>query len=130
MANAAFIDENREGVTSTGQSWLRAASPTCADGCSYAPFVFGTGIPRVTEAITGPVWKQEDVSLLKYFNITEKIRFQLKADAYDLFNRHRMGLPDTEPGDYPTGTGSTGFGIPTYTDYGPRFMQIMGRFTF
>jgi hypothetical protein len=32
-----------------------------------------------------------------------------------------------EPGDY---GGSSGFGIPTYTDYGPRNLQVTGRVNF
>ncbi len=136
LANAAFVDMNREGVTSTGQYWLRTPSPSCADGCSYDPFVFGTGIPRVTEAITGPMWLSEDFSLLKNFSITERMKFQFKVEAIDAFNRHRMGLPDMEPGDYPSygANGSplpsTGFGIPTYVDYGPRNLQFTGRINF
>jgi hypothetical protein len=127
MSGAGFVDENREGVSSTGQQWLRNISTTCADGCSYDPFVFGTGIPRVTEAITGPAWKSEDFSLLKNFSITERVKFILKGDAVDIFNRHRMGLPDTEPYD---SSGNTGFGIPTTVDYGPRTLQVSGRINF
>ncbi len=136
MANAAFVDMNREGVTSTGQYWLRTPSPDCADGCSYDPYVFGTGIPRVTEAITGPMWLSEDFSLLKNFNVTEGVKFQLKLEAIDAFNRHRMGMPDMEPGDSPSYSAagaplpSTGFGIPMYVDYGPRNLQVTGRINF
>ena len=122
LAQAGFVDENHEGA-----GWLRAASPTCPDGCSYDPFVLPTSIPRVTEAITGPLYKAEDLSLIKLFTVTEKTNFEIKFEAFDLFNRHRMALPDLEPGD---STGTLGFGIPGATDYGPRNMQIQGRFNF
>jgi hypothetical protein len=56
--------------------------------------------------------------------------FQLKGEGFDLFNRHRMALPDSSPGDTCNGTGCTGFGIPTGTDYGPRNLQVSGRITF
>jgi hypothetical protein len=121
MDNAAFVDQNHE-----GKGWSRPASPSCPDGCSYAPFSLGN-IPRVTEAITGPIYKAEDVSLIKDFTVTEKVKFQFKAEAFDIFNRHRFGLPDLAPGD---ATGASGFGIPTYTDYGPRNMQLSGRINF
>jgi hypothetical protein len=130
LQDAAFVDQNHEGVTTTGQPWLRRSSPGCTDGCSFDPFSFGTGIPRVTEEITGPILKSEDFSLLKDFAIKENVKFQLKLDAIDAFNRHRFALPDTEPNDY---SGQTGFGIPninTGTDYGPRSLQITGRVTF
>ena len=84
-------------------------------------------MPRVTEAITGPIYQAEDVSLLKNFAITEGVAFQFKAEAFDIFNRHRFGIPDSSPGD---ASGASGFGIPTYTDYGPRNMQVSGRINF
>jgi hypothetical protein len=125
LANAAFVDQNREGV-----NWPRPFSPGCGTPsapCSFAPFAFGD-IARITEAITGPMYEAEDVSLIKDFRITERMTFQLKGEAFDVFNRHRMGLPDLQPGDSANTT--TGFGIPGGTDYGPRQMQVTGRISF
>jgi hypothetical protein len=133
VGDSAFVDQNREGHAQYNNSslWLRHPSPDCNDGCSFDPFQFGAGIPRVTEEVTGPMYLAEDFSLLKNFNITEHKTFQLKLEAIDAFNRHRMALPDTQPGDYYTGTPlSGGFGIPNATDYGPRNLQVTGRFSF
>jgi hypothetical protein len=131
QAQAAFVDENRAGFTTTGQQWLRTLSPSCPDVCSYQPYVFGTGISRVTEEITGPKYLAEDLSLLKNVAITERVKFILKVDASDAFNRHRQSLPDTEPGDFCFQNNLCGgFGIPTGTDYGPRNLQVSGRITF
>jgi hypothetical protein len=128
MSDAAFVDKNREGKTNDeGVYWLRKPSPECADGCSLDPFVFGTGISRVTEEITGPLWKSEDFSLIKNFAITEKVKFQFKAEAINAFNRHRFALPDVEPGDY---NSPSGFGIPTGSDILARNLQVTGRITF
>jgi hypothetical protein len=72
------------------------------------------------------------MSLLKHIDIAEGWKFVLKVDATDIFNRHRQAYPDTQPAD--TSYGCTGlcgtFGVPTYTDYGPRNLQISGRITF
>jgi len=38
-----------------------------------------------------------------------------------------MALPDNNPAD---SYQSTGFGIPTAVDYGPRNMQVTGKITF
>jgi hypothetical protein len=131
LSQAAFVDENRSGFTTTGQQWLRTISPSCADICSYEPYVFGTGIPRVTEEVTGPMYLAEDLSVNKNISISERVKFVLKVDASDAFNRHRQQLPDTEPGDYCYQNNLCGgFGIPTGTDYGPRNMQVSGRITF
>ncbi len=125
LSQAAFVDQNREGL-----NWPRPISPGCgtpAQPCSFAPFSFGN-IARVTEAITGPMYKAEDISLMKDFHLTESVLFELKGEAFDVFNRHRMGLPNLQPGA--STNNSNGFGIPTYVDYGPRNMQVTGRFTF
>ncbi|HEX4156572.1 MAG TPA: carboxypeptidase-like regulatory domain-containing protein [Acidobacteriaceae bacterium] len=125
MSEAAFVDQNREGV-----GWPRPYSAGCGtptSPCSFAPFELGN-LPRETEAITGPIYKAEDVSLIKDFHITERVVFQLKGEAFDIFNRHRMGLPDQSPQDSANLT--TGFGIPGAVDYGPRTMQVTGRFSF
>jgi hypothetical protein len=129
MAEAAFVDENREGAPSSG--WARPYTTDCGDQaagnyCSSLPFQLGN-LRRETEAITGPIYLAEDVSLLKDFRLTEKTVFEIKGEAFDVFNRHRMGLPDLQPGD---SSQATGFGIPTFQDYGPRTMQVTGKFTF
>jgi len=128
LSQAAFVDQNLEGPANLGPP--RPYSPGCgtsANPCSFAPYAFGN-IARVTEAITGPMYKAEDVSLLKDFHITERVTFELKGEAFDIFNRHRMGLPDLQPGD--SNNNANGFGIPTFVDYGPRNMQVTGRLTF
>jgi hypothetical protein len=125
MADAAFVDQNHE-----GPGWARPDSPGCGTDtspCSFAPFTFGN-IARETEAITGPMYKAEDVSLLKDFHIRERIVFQLKGEAFDVFNRHRMALPNQLPSA--SSDLALGFGIPGATDYGPRNMQVSGRINF
>jgi Carboxypeptidase regulatory-like domain len=124
LADAAFIDQNHEGA-----GWFRPYSAGCGttgDPCSFVPYSFGN-IPRVTQAITGPAYKAEDVSLLKDFHLTERHTLQIKAEAFDLFNRHRFGLPNLSPS---ASTGAGAFGIPTATDYGPRNMQLTAKYNF
>jgi len=119
LTQAAFVDMNRE-----GSGWFRSPNES---------YVFGTGIPRVTEQITGPLFLSEDFSMIKDFAITERVKFQFKADAINAFNRHRMGLPNSEPAATNYGeTGlQSGFGIPTFNDIGyPRQFQLSGHVTF
>jgi hypothetical protein len=125
LENAAFVDQNAEGQGQPRSQVL--CGPVGSNNyCSLDPFTFGN-LPRETEAITGPMYLSEDVSLLKDFNIKDGVKFQIKGEAFDVFNRHRMGLPSLNPND---STSQTGFGIATYTDYGPRNMQVSGRITF
>ena len=74
------------------------------------------------------MYKAEDVSVLKDFHITERVVLQFKGEAFDIFKRHRMGMPEQHPGDSTNNV--NGFGIPTAVDYGPRNMQVTGRITF
>ena len=111
LADAAFYDENGEGP-GRARPFTPGCNPNPLTPCSLVPFQLGN-IPRETEAITGPILKSEDVSLLKDFAITERVKFQLKGEAFDVFNRHRFGLPDQAPGD---STGTFGFGIPGSVD--------------
>ncbi len=106
----AFIDPNATA--------LRATRPNGA-------YELGTGIPRVTEEITSPLWITEDFSLIKNFPIKEGASFQLKVEALDAFNRHNFSIPDQAPND-----GPGRFGVANATDYGPRNLQITGRIDF
>jgi hypothetical protein len=126
MAGAAFVDENREGPNWPRPYTSDCGNPAADNFCSSDPFTLGN-LRRETEAITGPIYKAEDISLIKDFRLKGRFTFQLKGEAFDVFNRHRMGLPDLQPGD---SSQNTGFGIPTGTDYGPRNMQVTGKFNF
>ncbi len=128
LAQAAFFDQNLTGAAGTGTRRVLDGTKcgTLANPCSLTPFQLGN-LYRVTRAVTGPIYKAEDVSLLKNFTIKEGVTVELKGEAFDIFNRHRFALPDLNPGD---STQNNGFGIPTGTDYGPRNMQVSGRIRF
>jgi hypothetical protein len=119
LSQAAFIDKND---INTG---FRPADGCTVPGCSYAPFTLGTGIDRVTTAVTSPLWLSEDFSLIKNVPIKENLSFQLKVEAIDAFNRHNFTIPDINPRDQE-------FGIPQIgsQNLGPRNLQLTGRINF
>ncbi len=43
--------------------------------------------------LTGPALKNVDLSLLKYFVLTEKLRLQFRAEAFNIFNHPNYGVP-------------------------------------
>ncbi len=63
----------------------------------------------------GPGFTSEDIGLFKDFAITERVKFQLRAQAYNLFNTPEFTNPDTSINDgvkdYATGTVTTGPGF-------------------
>src|SRR5581483_2892130 len=56
--------------------------------------------------INGPVYVNTDASLIKNFAITERVRLQLRAEAFNLFNRANFGV-DNVP-DITSATGQFG----------------------
>ena len=101
---AAFIDPNSTAVRGAGA------------------FTFGN-IARVTGEVRTQKYLNEDFSLLKNTQVTERVVFTLKGEFLNAFNRHQFALPDVNPTD---GT----FGVPTGTVNTPRNLQVTGRITF
>jgi hypothetical protein len=66
---------------------------------------------------------EENVALSKNVNITERVRFTLRVEAFNLFNRVRWSAPDN------TWT-SANFGVIRGQDNNPRRMQFGAKFTF
>ncbi len=70
-----------------------------------------------------PWWLNENISLSKNLNITERVRFTLRAEAFNLFNRVHWGDPDA------TWTSAT-FGQIRSQGNDPRRMQFGAKFVF
>jgi hypothetical protein len=77
----------------------------------------GTGRRRY-EALRGFGWSNEDVGLLKYFHIKERVDVQLRGEILNIFNRHHYGNPNTGLGN------QTNFGYVTGMSGGPRNIQL------
>lgn len=74
--------------------------------------------------VNGPWLSSADVSLLKNFRITERVRFQLRGEAYNFTN-----TPYFAPGQF-IDINSTSFGRITGVSVGARVIQFAGRLTF
>lgn len=65
-------------------------------------------------SITGPDFKNLDLSLAKTTRITERLRVEFRADAFDLFNHPNFGNPQSLTAASvatPTSAASTAFGV-------------------
>jgi len=119
-----------------------AGETSCA---SAVPHIGGTGFtynltPDHTSQVRNPTVPNLDLSLEKNFKVTERVRFQLRGEAFNAFNSALMGGPDTSPGDLP---GSlfynqttkhsywTGFGTisPNQQNF-PRNLRVSGKIIF
>ncbi|MDR0842432.1 MAG: TonB-dependent receptor [Acidobacteriota bacterium] len=74
-------------------------------------------------AFTGPKYFNLDIAMHKSFRIRESQAFQLRLEAYNVFNNAHLGLPDTN-------LTSSGFGTITSTAGSPRKLQFALRYQF
>jgi hypothetical protein len=58
------------------------------------PFTLGTSAPFVSQ-IRGFASYNEDGGLQKVFSIHERLKFQFRAEAFNMLNRHRFNNPNT-----------------------------------
>jgi hypothetical protein len=88
-----------------------------------APYTIGTA-PRWFGAVRTAGNRQADISLNKSWQILERMRFQFRAEAYNITNTPQYGRADTNLGD-------GGFGrVTSTTNIGPRNIQFGARLDF
>jgi hypothetical protein len=101
-------------------------------GYYFNPAVFSTlpaytmrTNPRYYPGLRGPTWWELDSSFFKTFNITERVKFEVRMELYNMPNVFMPSDPDT-------GIGSSTMGLSTGVaggNYG-REAQYMGRIIF
>jgi len=84
-----------------------------------APGGYGSG----RNIFTGPGFFQTDFALHKNFQFTEHFRFELRGEAFNVFNNQNWNQPNT------TST-SASFGVISSMRVPPRILQIAGKFYF
>jgi len=83
----------------TPQNWFNTSMvPLAANSSAIVPFNVQFS------CLVGPSFWDVDASLLKSFNVTERVHMQLKVSAYNLFNRLNRGDPNLNPSDPNYGT--------------------------
>jgi hypothetical protein len=87
----------------------------------------------------GPGYKATDFGIFKDFTITERVKFQFRAQAYNLFNNPAFTNPDGDihdgvsnaDGTYTTGANSNGFGsISGVRQQSQRELELAARINF
>ena len=88
-----------------------------------APYTVGNTPRTAPFGLRAPGIWDEDLSLRRQFNITERIKFSLQADAFNVFNNVYFSAPTTN-------IDSASFGAVTSQGNTPRKLQLNARLTF
>jgi hypothetical protein len=86
-----------------------------------APYAFGDA-PRTLPNLRGPGYFTTNLSLQRDFHFTENARLQIRAEAFNVFNRANFQTPGTA-------FGAANFGVITSTE-DPRQIQFAARIYF
>jgi hypothetical protein len=86
-----------------------------------APYTFGNA-PRTLPNLRGPSYFSTNLSLQRDFHFTERARLQIRAEAFNVFNRANFQAPGTA-------FGASNFGAITSTE-DPRQIQFAARVYF
>jgi hypothetical protein len=81
-------------------------------------------------SLNGPGLSNVNFSLGKTFSIWENVKFQLRADASNIFNHPSFNLPNAALTLNSSGAISTGTSTITSTTINGRSMQLLGKVTF
>ena len=123
------------------------SSPLCnnpgpAPSCWINPAAFVNPAPGTFSLtgknnIPGPAFWQFDLALAKEFRIIENHKIEFRAEAFNLTNSFRAGIPEAPGASGLTAGGSgvgTTFGLPTFgqitTALDPRILQLALRYSF
>jgi hypothetical protein len=89
------------------------------------PLRFFGDAPAVIDQARDLPFLSENISLLKKTRLTETMTLELGAEAFNLFNRHRLTQPGSDL------LNQIGFGFSSVdAGYGPRVIQIRVRFIY
>ena len=112
----------------------KAAGGRRLNHAAFLPFFTGRNLGR--NSLRGFGFSQVDVSLRRQLNLTERVRLQLRAEVFNLFDRPNFGNPVNDLGSSLFGQsvqtlgGSLGAGgvngglSPVYQVGGPRSAQF------
>jgi hypothetical protein len=116
----AFFDPN----ANYARNCTAASQANCASPGLDQPYAFANGsIPRVQSEVRTPPYFNNDLSIIKRFNLHEGLQLSIKAELLNSLNEHTFSIPDTQPYD---GT----FGLPSGTVNGARNTQLTARIAF
>jgi hypothetical protein len=80
-------DQNRDHWLSVGPNGSLSSAFVVPAVNAFGNYGFNT--------LRGPIFINQDISLAKSFHLTEKLRYQLRGEAYNIFNHTNLNTPNT-----------------------------------
>jgi hypothetical protein len=115
--SGSFVwDEDHKTFTNNGYYTV----PLGSNNLPLANSLGDGNAPRNSER--GAAFWNTDMSLMKRFDLPGTVTFQVRVDAFNLFNQDNYGAPVSS-------MSSTSFGLNT-NNFGRRIIQLGGKFTF
>jgi hypothetical protein len=108
---------------------LQSSGPQNSFG-PYARPMVGTFGNLGRDTLFQPGLWNADLSLAKNFNLTERVRFQLRAEAYNAFNHVNLGGPDSCVDCQDGNAGTISSSLSSQDGTSLRRLQFSGRFSF
>jgi hypothetical protein len=108
-------------------------APAGQAGDSFGPYArpaAGTFGNLGRDTLFGPGLWNADLSLAKNFNLTERVHFQLRAEAYNAFNHVNLGQPDSCVDCQDGNAGTISSTLSSQDGTTMRRLQFSGRFSF
>ena len=99
------------------------------DDPTIMPVPWGIPSPSVRNSFYGPGINNWDMNLAKTTNITERVKFQLRFEVYNVFNRAHFAKPDNQIADVNFGYSTSQLGQNDGTT-GARQIQIGAKLSF
>jgi hypothetical protein len=110
IGNACYDNGIGRSMNDKITQWLNPA------GFAHNPnFTFGDA-PRTLPCLSDGI-KNTDLSAIKFFHLTERVNLEFRSEFFNIFNRTRLGDPNTT-------FGSSSFGVITSTLNTPRVIQF------
>lgn len=108
---------------------LQSSGPQNSFG-PYARPAVGTFGNLGRDTLIGPGFWNADLSLSKDFNLTERVRFQLRAEAFNAFNNVKLGQPNSCVDCQDGNAGTISSTLATQDGTSMRRLQFAARFSF
>ncbi len=98
LENLVPVDRNARAIHPVGSCFCNRVNQTLADGTVVSTSITDNVSWNARNYFLGPPAFNQDISLIKYFNITERVRLRMSGDFFNAFNHPTLNNPNPNTG--------------------------------